>query len=118
MVNLKLVVDVAPVELEHVQVGGLRQLVRSECIYEHESGELGSVAYSAEHVLVEEEVCSEEEDEAFGVDHLWVSRYVDDSGVTGFHSFSKIKLLVIILISNQNAFRRINVPNVLETIFK
>ena len=72
MVNLKLVVDVAPVELEHVEVGGLRQLVRSECIYEHESGKLGSVAYSAEHVLVEEEVCPEEEDESFGVDHFGV----------------------------------------------
>ena len=72
MVNLKLVVDVAPVELEHVQVGGLRQLVRSECVNEHECSELRSVCYSAEHVLVEEEVCSEEEDESFGVDHFGV----------------------------------------------
>ena len=53
------------------EVGCIGDLVRSEGVDEHEKSELGSATLLAEHVLVEQEVCAEEDNERLEVNAGW-----------------------------------------------
>ena len=55
-------------------VGGLSELIGGEEVCEEEPTELQAAAVGTEHVLVVEEVSTEEDQEALEVDDLWVLR--------------------------------------------
>ena len=63
VLNLSSVVVNSGIAVQTGEVSGVGNLERSESIHEHEKGELGSTALFSEHVLVEQEVCAEEDDE-------------------------------------------------------
>ena len=69
MLHLETVVQRSAVVSQYVYVGRFSKLERSECVHEHESCELRSAIDSAEYILVENKVGSEEENEGFGIDH-------------------------------------------------
>lgn len=64
-------------------VGGLSELEGSEEVGEDEAGELETATVGAEDVLVEEEVGTEEEEEALNVNDLGVLKTADESGIIG-----------------------------------
>lgn len=56
----------------NADVGSLSQVIAGEEIHKEEASELQAVLVGTEHVLVVQEVSSEEEDQTFEVNNLWV----------------------------------------------
>ena len=70
-------------------VRGLSKLERGEGVHEEEAGELEAILVGAEHILVVEEVGSEEEQKTLEVHDLWVFCSTDEAraGVCVCHYF-------------------------------
>ena len=66
------------------QVGRLSQLERSECVHEEEGCELETVLVGAEHVLVVQEVSTEEEKETLEVDDFGELSVSNQAGARSF----------------------------------
>jgi hypothetical protein len=63
VLNLSSVIVNSGIAVQTGEVSGVGNLERSESVNEHEKGELGSTSLFSEHVLVEQEVRAEEDNE-------------------------------------------------------
>ncbi len=66
-------------------VTGVSDLEGSAGVHEHKQCKLRATSYAAEHILVEEEVGSEENDQSLKVDHFGERRSWHESGLGGVH---------------------------------
>ena len=72
MLELEGVVIESSIVVGASNVGGLSELIGGEEVCEEEPAELQAAAVGTEHILVVEEVSTEEDQEALEVDDLWV----------------------------------------------
>lgn len=66
-------------------VTSVSDLERSAGVHKHKQCELWATPHAAEHILVEQEVGSEENDKSLKVDHFGERRSRHESGFGGFH---------------------------------
>ena len=89
MLELLCVAERARVVPSRRRVARLGNLERSECVDRHEGREVHAVARATEHVLMEEEVGTEEDEHRLQVDNWGVLRAGLDPRLCRFHYFTK-----------------------------